>query len=140
MDVGAACSGFLYALEVARCWLHARPGAPPALVVGAEVYSRFVDPADRATASLFADGAGAVVLTSGDGGEGLSPLRLGADGWGGRPGRGLLRGHPAPGLPGNRRLRRPHHPYERQGHQRVHPPCAAAHGPGVPGGARPRPG
>jgi 3-oxoacyl-[acyl-carrier-protein] synthase-3 len=82
MDVGAACSGFLYALEVARCWLSSRPGAPPALVVGAEVYSRFVDPADRATASLFADGAGAAVLTAGAGGEGLSPLRLGADGWG----------------------------------------------------------
>lgn len=82
MDVGAACSGFLYALEVARCWLHARPGAPPVLVVGAEVYSRFVDPADRGTASIFADGAGAVVLTTGDTGEGLAPIRLGADGRG----------------------------------------------------------
>lgn len=82
MDVGAACSGFLYALEVARCWLCARPGSPPALVIGAEVYSRFVDPADRGTASLFADGAGAVVLSGGDAEEGLTPLRLGADGRG----------------------------------------------------------
>ncbi|WP_304455372.1 3-oxoacyl-ACP synthase III family protein [Nocardiopsis sp. YSL2] len=82
MDVGAACSGFLYALEVARCWLHTRPDALPALVVGAEVYSRFVDPADRATACLFADGAGAVVLTAGGTEEGLAPIRLGADGRG----------------------------------------------------------
>ena len=82
MDVGAACTGFLYALEMARCWLGSGHGDRPALVVGAEVYSRFVDPADRATAALFADGAGAVVLTPDALGPGLGPARLGSDGRG----------------------------------------------------------
>ncbi|TQN32504.1 3-oxoacyl-[acyl-carrier-protein] synthase-3 [Haloactinospora alba] len=82
MDVGAACSGFLYSLEVARSWITSREEHRPVLVVGAEVYSRFLDPRDRGTAVLFADGAGAVVLQAGDEETGLEPFRLGADGTG----------------------------------------------------------
>ncbi|MGQ7294851.1 3-oxoacyl-ACP synthase III family protein [Quadrisphaera sp. KR29] len=61
-DVNAVCSGFVYALEVARSLLVAAGDGRPALVVGADVYSRILDPSDRRTAVLFGDGAGAVVL------------------------------------------------------------------------------
>jgi 3-oxoacyl-[acyl-carrier-protein] synthase-3 len=64
-DVGAVCSGFLFALASATAAIesgrHHR-----VLVVGAETYSRIVDPTDRTTAVIFGDGAGAVVLEAGD--------------------------------------------------------------------------
>ena len=62
-DVNAACTGFLHALETARCLLaagHLR--APCALVVGSEVLSRVTDFTDRSTCVLFGDGAGAAVI------------------------------------------------------------------------------
>ena len=68
-DVGAACAGFVYALDVADGWF-ARGRARRVLVVSAEKMSRIVDWSDRATCVLFGDGAGAAVL--GDGGQ--SPL------------------------------------------------------------------
>jgi len=60
-DVGAVCSGFIYALGVADSMLRAGQGKT-ALVIGAEVFSRILDWEDRGTAVLFGDGAGAVVL------------------------------------------------------------------------------
>jgi 3-oxoacyl-[acyl-carrier-protein] synthase-3 len=60
-DLNIACSGFVYALEVARSLLATRPGAH-ALVVAADLYSRFIDHDDRSTAVLLGDGAGAAVL------------------------------------------------------------------------------
>ncbi|MEY7971908.1 3-oxoacyl-ACP synthase III family protein [Saccharomonospora xinjiangensis] len=60
-DINIACSGFVYALAVARGLLSSRPGAY-ALVVGADVWSRFIDPHDRSTTVLLSDGAGAAVL------------------------------------------------------------------------------
>ncbi|GAA2394289.1 ketoacyl-ACP synthase III [Dactylosporangium salmoneum] len=62
-DVNAVCSGFVFALVTAERLL--RAGGGHALVVGADVYSRILDPADRRTAVLFGDGAGAVVLGPG---------------------------------------------------------------------------
>ena len=62
-DVNAACTGFLPALENARCLLaagHLR--APCALVVGSEVLSRITDFTDRSTCVLFGDGAAAAVI------------------------------------------------------------------------------
>ncbi|WP_439546156.1 beta-ketoacyl-ACP synthase III [Sandarakinorhabdus sp.] len=60
-DVGAVCSGFLYALTVADALLVG--GAyRRALVIGAETFSRLLDWDDRTTAVLFGDGAGAIVL------------------------------------------------------------------------------
>ena len=62
-DVNAACTGFLHALETARCLLaagHLR--APCALVVGSEVLSRITDFTDRSTCVLFGDGAAAAVI------------------------------------------------------------------------------
>jgi len=60
-DVGAVCSGFLYALSVADAMLRAGQ-ARTALVIGAETFSRILDWKDRGTAVLFGDGAGAIVL------------------------------------------------------------------------------
>ncbi|MCX3061834.1 3-oxoacyl-ACP synthase III family protein [Streptomyces beihaiensis] len=59
-DVNAVCSGFVFALTTAERML--RDAGGYALVVGADIYSRILDPHDRRTAILFGDGAGAVVL------------------------------------------------------------------------------
>lgn len=59
-DVHAACSGFLTALATAERFLAGTDGH--ALVIGADAYTRFLDPADRRTVVLWGDGAGAVVL------------------------------------------------------------------------------
>ncbi|WP_305783690.1 3-oxoacyl-ACP synthase III family protein [Symbioplanes lichenis] len=61
LDVNVVCAGFVYAFELARGLLLSRPGTR-ALVVAADVYSRILDFADRRTAVLFGDGAGAAVL------------------------------------------------------------------------------
>jgi 3-oxoacyl-[acyl-carrier-protein] synthase-3 len=83
-DVAAVCSGFVYALTVADAMLRTGQGSR-ALVIGAETFSRILDWEDRATAVLFGDGAGAVVLGlapgRGDTGDrGLLRARLRADG------------------------------------------------------------
>ncbi len=75
-DVNAACSGFLYALDVAAGYF-ARKKVKKVLVVSSEVLSRLADWTDRSTCVLFGDGAGAVVLGEG---EDLLSLRLTADG------------------------------------------------------------
>ncbi len=65
LDLNAACSGFLYTLDVAAALL-ARDSVRNILVVAAEGLSRVTDWTDRSTAVLFGDGAGAVVLAPGD--------------------------------------------------------------------------
>ena len=65
MDVNAACSGFMYALDVAAAYFDSGR-AKKALVVAAEALSPVVDWTDRATCVLFGDAAGAVVLEAGD--------------------------------------------------------------------------
>jgi 3-oxoacyl-[acyl-carrier-protein] synthase III len=60
-SVEAACAGFMYALSIADKYVRSGE-ARRALVIGAETLSRITDWNDRATAVLFADGAGAVVL------------------------------------------------------------------------------
>ncbi|MGN0852968.1 MAG: beta-ketoacyl-ACP synthase III [Kiritimatiellia bacterium] len=60
-DVQAACAGFVYALEQARCWVKEHRDRK-AIVVAAETLSRIVDWRDRASCILFGDGAGAVVI------------------------------------------------------------------------------
>lgn len=79
-DVSAACSGFLYAMELARHAVGA--GAfRNALIIGAEKLSAFVDWSDRNTCVLFGDGAGAaVLLPSTNGGGRILSSRLGTDG------------------------------------------------------------
>lgn len=79
MDVMAACSGFVYAYASADAYL--RTGRyRHALVVGAEVLSRFLDFSDRNTCILFGDGAGAVVVSaSEEEGGGLGGLEMTTD-------------------------------------------------------------
>jgi 3-oxoacyl-[acyl-carrier-protein] synthase-3 len=60
-SVETACAGFMYALSIADKYVRCGE-ARRALVIGAETLSRITDWSDRATAVLFADGAGAVVL------------------------------------------------------------------------------
>lgn len=62
-DVSAACAGFLYALSIGSQFVLSRQ-ARHVLVIGAEKLSCFLDWTDRATAVLFGDGAGAVVLSA----------------------------------------------------------------------------
>jgi len=81
-DVQAACSGFMYALTTAAQYV-ATGNSKMALVIGADLNSRMVNPADQRTAPLFGDGAGAVLLTRGGPHQGLSCYQLGADGSGG---------------------------------------------------------
>ena len=64
MDINAACSGFIYALDTAAGFF--MRGAKRILVIGAERLSGVVDWNDRGTAVIFADGAGAMVLGEGD--------------------------------------------------------------------------
>ncbi|GAB3233364.1 ketoacyl-ACP synthase III [Glycomyces halotolerans] len=81
-DVNAACSGFVYALATARGFIAA--GADRVLVVGAETASTLTDPHDKTIAPLFGDGAGAVLLRSGDETEpgAILAIDLGSDGSG----------------------------------------------------------
>jgi len=64
-DVAAACSGFVYAYATASAYIAAGM-AKHALVIGAELLTRFLDYTDRGTCILFGDGAGAVVLSASD--------------------------------------------------------------------------
>ncbi len=84
MDVGAACTGYLSALSLATAQIECGR-CENVLVIGADVMSRFVDKADRGTAALFADGAGATLVTAANGGAGrVGPITLKADGLGAR--------------------------------------------------------
>ncbi len=62
MDIFAACTGFIYALETAKAFMESG-SSRNALVIGTEVLSRVTDWKDRNTCVLFGDGAGAAVLT-----------------------------------------------------------------------------
>ncbi|WP_305787988.1 3-oxoacyl-ACP synthase III family protein [Symbioplanes lichenis] len=61
-DLNAVCSGFVFALTTAQRFLAQSSSGGPALVIGADIYSRILDRTDRRTSILFGDGAGAVVL------------------------------------------------------------------------------
>jgi 3-oxoacyl-[acyl-carrier-protein] synthase-3 len=62
MDISAGCTGFIYAMETAAALLEANPKRKRALVIGAEVLTRFADWTDRGSCVLFGDGAGAAVI------------------------------------------------------------------------------
>ena len=77
-DVSAGCAGFCHALNLASAMV--RSGAESyVLVIGVEQLSRFMDPTDRGTAFIFADGAGAVVVGPA-GATGIGPTAWGSDG------------------------------------------------------------
>ena len=83
-DVGAACSGFVYALTTADNMIRLNQ-VKSALVIGAETLSKITDWTDRNTCVLFGDGAGAVVLRACEGNgtsddRGILSTKLYADG------------------------------------------------------------
>ena len=78
-DLEAACSGFLYGLEIARQFVGSG-AVKTALVIGAEKLSSVTDWEDRTTCVLFGDGAGAVVVQAGGHGKGLMGSVMGSDG------------------------------------------------------------
>ncbi|GAB6078808.1 beta-ketoacyl-ACP synthase III [Hydrogenobaculum acidophilum] len=65
-DISAACSGFLYGLDIAKSYIESS-NVNSILLIGAEKLSSIVDWTDRSTCVLFGDGAGAVVITKGEG-------------------------------------------------------------------------
>ena len=79
MDIVAACSGFLYGLELADAMI--RGGQSKyALVIGAEILTRYVDYTDRSTCVLFGDGAGAAVLGPVGANRGILAAKIRSDG------------------------------------------------------------
>lgn len=78
-DVVAACSGFVFGLNVATQYL-LTGAAKRVLVVGAEIMTRTLDWKDRKTCILWGDGAGAAVLSKGKGGHQLLSTHLHTDG------------------------------------------------------------
>ncbi len=78
-DLGAACSGSLYALETAKNQI-ACGAVNTALVIGAEKMSTFIDWKDRNTCVLFGDGAGAIVLRATGAERGVMKSVFGSDG------------------------------------------------------------
>ncbi len=77
-DVHAACSGFVFGLDVANRYMRTG-GAKTAIVIGSETLSRIVNWEDRGTAVLFGDGAGAVVLQAAEE-PGIFSTHIHADG------------------------------------------------------------
>jgi 3-oxoacyl-[acyl-carrier-protein] synthase-3 len=77
-DLNAACSGWLYALEIGRSMILGG-SALNVIVVTAELLSRITNPQDQETAFLFGDGAGAAILTATPGGHRLHRLGLSGD-------------------------------------------------------------
>lgn len=78
-DISAACSGFLYGLQIAE-GLMLSAGYRRALVIGGEILTSMVNWQDRDTCVLFGDGVGAVVLGPSDGERGLLQTCLRSDG------------------------------------------------------------
>lgn len=78
VDIGAACTGWVAALSLAAGQLESGR-ANTALVIGAEIMSRLLDPEDRITAPLFGDGAGAVVVQAVPTQRAIGSLVFGSD-------------------------------------------------------------
>lgn len=79
MDVFAACSGFLYGLTMVESMI--RTGQiRNALVIGAEVLTKYVDYTDRSTCVIFGDGAGAALLGPVNSGKGILATKIRSDG------------------------------------------------------------
>jgi 3-oxoacyl-[acyl-carrier-protein] synthase-3 len=78
-DLGAACTGFIYALQIADQMIRAGT-VRNAVIVGGELLSKFVDWTDRRTCVLFGDGAGAVALTATEEDRGVLGVATYSDG------------------------------------------------------------
>jgi 3-oxoacyl-[acyl-carrier-protein] synthase-3 len=78
-DMAAGCSGFLYAQSVAKQFL-LTGRTRHVLVIGAELLSKYLDWQDRATCVIFADGAGAALMSRGQAPQGVLASALHSDG------------------------------------------------------------
>ncbi|MHB8519839.1 MAG: beta-ketoacyl-ACP synthase III [Limisphaerales bacterium] len=78
-DLEAACSGFIFGLEIAQQFIMSRT-YNTILVIGAEKLSTIVDWSDRSTCVLFGDGAGAAILQNRPNAHGLLTVCMGSDG------------------------------------------------------------
>lgn len=78
-DLGAACTGFIYAIQTARQFIE-NGVYKNILIISAEALSRATDFTDRKTCVLFGDGAGAVILSRVDGNTGVGSAFIGACG------------------------------------------------------------
>ncbi|MBM3834520.1 MAG: ketoacyl-ACP synthase III [Verrucomicrobia bacterium] len=78
-DLEAACSGFIYGLEIGQQFIMSRT-YDTVLVIGAEKLSTIIDWSDRNTCVLFGDGGGAAVLQNRPNSHGLLTACMGADG------------------------------------------------------------
>jgi 3-oxoacyl-[acyl-carrier-protein] synthase-3 len=79
-DVNCACSGFVTALDTASKFIIADPDYKFVLVIGAYAMSKYLDWSDKKTATIFADGAGAVVVQADQKSPGFLASKLLADG------------------------------------------------------------
>lgn len=78
-DVNSACAGFVTALDIAWKYIRADERYERVLVIGAYAMSKFIDHSDKKTSTIFADGAGAVVVEA-SGKKGILASELYADG------------------------------------------------------------
>jgi len=79
MDIGAACAGFVYAMNIGWHHVCCNPDCK-VLIVGAEALSKITDYTDRTSCIIFGDGAGAAVLGRANGDSEIMYCSLGADG------------------------------------------------------------
>lgn len=79
-DLNCACAGFVTALDTASKFIIADDSYRKVLVIGAYAMSKYLDWSDKKTATIFADGAGAVVLEASQEGPGFLASKLVADG------------------------------------------------------------
>jgi 3-oxoacyl-[acyl-carrier-protein] synthase-3 len=79
MDLNVACAGFMFALITGMQFVKAGCSRR-VLVIGVDLMSRTINPADKKTYPLFGDGGGAVLLGAADGEQGLLAYTLGAEG------------------------------------------------------------
>jgi len=68
-DLNAACAGFVMGLDVAAKYIRTDERYNHVLVIGAYAMSKFLNPRDKKTVTLFADGAGAIILSAQQAGE-----------------------------------------------------------------------
>jgi 3-oxoacyl-[acyl-carrier-protein] synthase-3 len=80
-DYNLGCSGYVYGLQMAQSFIQSGI-ARNVLLITADTYSRYINPRDRATRTLFGDGASATLLGLGEGDAGLGAFVLGTDGAG----------------------------------------------------------
>ena len=81
IDVNQGCSGFIYSLSLAK-GLIAGNIASNILIITAETYTKYIEPNDKSTRTIFGDGAAATWLSATDGNEKISSFVLGTDGRG----------------------------------------------------------